>query len=70
MIQDMTMPSTIGSLLKARREELGFSLSQMSEKTKVPLHKLQAIEDDNIAYFKEILCSILFQCLAFEFRGV
>jgi cytoskeletal protein RodZ len=60
MIQDMTMPSTIGSLLKARREELGFSLSQMSEKTKVPLHKLQAIEDDNIAYFKDEITYLKF----------
>lgn len=56
----MTMPTTIGSLLRARREELGFSLSQMSEKTKVPLHKLQAIEDDNIAYFKDEITYLKF----------
>lgn len=56
----MTLPTTIGSLLKARREELGFSLSQLSEKTKVPLHKLQAIEDDNIAYFKDEITYLKF----------
>mgnify|MGYP001810270932 CR=1 FL=1 len=60
MIQDMTMPNTIGTLLRARREELGFSLPQMSEKTKVPLHKLQAIEDDNIAYFKDEITYLKF----------
>jgi hypothetical protein len=56
----MTLPTTIGTLLKTRREELGFSLSQMSEKTKVPLHKLQAIEDDNIAYFKDEITYLKF----------
>ena len=56
----MTMPTTIGTLLKTRREELGFSLSQMSEKTKVPLHKLQAIEDDNIGYFKDEITYLKF----------
>ena len=56
----MTSPNTIGTLLKARREELGFTLAQMSEKTKVPLHKLQAIEDDNIAYFKDEITYLKF----------
>lgn len=56
----MTLPTTIGTLLKARREELGFSLSQMSEKTRVPLHKLQAIEDDNIGYFKDEITYLKF----------
>lgn len=56
----MTITTTIGTLLKARREELGFSLSQMSEKTKVPLHKLQAIEDDNIGYFKDEITYLKF----------
>lgn len=56
----MTPPNTIGTLLKARREELGFTLIQMSEKTKVPLIKLQAIEDDNIAYFKDELTYLKF----------
>ncbi len=41
----------IGKSLKDRREELGFSLKQMSEKTKVPVNKLQAIEDGNLSYF-------------------
>jgi len=42
----------IGKSLKDRREELGFSLKQMSEKTKVPINKLQAIEDGNLSYFE------------------
>ena len=42
----------IGKSLKDRREELGFSLKQMSEKTKVPVNKLQAIEDGNLSYFE------------------
>jgi cytoskeletal protein RodZ len=42
----------IGKSLKERREELGFSLKQMSEKTKVPVNKLQAIEDGNLSYFE------------------
>jgi len=42
----------IGKSLKDRREELGFSLKQMSEKTRVPVNKLQAIEDGNLSYFE------------------
>jgi len=50
----------IGQILKARREELGFSLAKMSERTKVPLSKLQAIEDGNLAYFKHELTYVKF----------
>lgn len=42
----------IGKNLKDRREELGFSLKQMSEKTRVPVNKLQAIEEGNLSYFE------------------
>jgi len=50
----------IGQILKARREELGYSLSKMSERTKVPLAKLNAIEEGNIAYFKDELTYVKF----------
>ena len=50
----------IGQILKSRREELGYSLSLMSEKTKVPLAKLQAIEEGNLAYFKDELTYVKF----------
>jgi len=50
----------IGQILKSRREELGYSLILMSEKTKVPLAKLQAIEEGNLAYFKDELTYVKF----------
>jgi len=42
----------IGNSLKERREELGFSLKQMSEKTRVPVNKLQAIESGDLKFFE------------------
>lgn len=45
----------IGQILKARREELGYTLAAMSVKTKFPQAKLQAIEEGNLAYFKDEL---------------
>jgi len=50
----------IGQILKARREELGYSLPKMSERTKVPLAKLNAIEEGNLAYFKDELTYVKF----------
>ncbi len=50
----------IGQILKARREELGYSLPKMSEKTKVPVAKLQAIEEGNLAYFNQELTYVKF----------
>lgn len=50
----------IGQILKSRREELGYTLTKMSEKTKVPILKLQAIEEGNIAYFKDELTYVKF----------
>ncbi len=50
----------IGQILKTRREELGYTLSKMSERTKVPLAKLQAIEDGNVAYFQNELSYVKF----------
>ena len=42
----------IGNSLKERREELGFSLKQMSDKTRVPINKLQAIENGDLKFFE------------------
>lgn len=42
----------IGNSLKERREELGFTLKQMSEKTRVPINKLQAIENGDLKFFE------------------
>lgn len=50
----------IGKILKARREELGYSLPKMSEKTKVPVAKLKAIEEGNLAYFSQELTYVKF----------
>jgi transcriptional regulator with XRE-family HTH domain len=50
----------IGQILKARREELGYSLPKMSERTKVSLAKLNAIEEGDLAYFKDELTYVKF----------
>lgn len=42
----------IGNSLKERREELGFTLKQMSDKTRVPVNKLQAIENGDLKFFE------------------
>jgi len=42
----------IGNSLRERREELGFSLKQMSDKTRVPVNKLQAIENGDLKFFE------------------
>ena len=45
----------IGELLKAKRLELGYSLQQMQETTKLSIPQLEAIESGNISYFKDDL---------------
>ncbi len=50
----------IGKSLKDRRDELGFSLKQMSEKTRVPINKLKAIEDGDLKYFENDLTYLKF----------
>lgn len=47
----MTCLEQIGALLKERREELNLSLSDMSEKTKLSLVQLEAIEAGDIQFF-------------------
>lgn len=46
---------TIGELLKEKRLELGYSLDDMSEKTKLSKIQLKAIEEGNISFFKDDL---------------
>ena len=50
----------IGQILKARREELGYTLQDMSVKAKISQAKLQAIEEGNLAYFKDELTYVKF----------
>lgn len=51
----MTTLEKIGSILKDQRIQLGFSLEEMSVKTKLSTVQLKAIEDGNISFFKEDL---------------
>lgn len=46
---------SIGEILKEKRLELGFSLDDMSEKTKLSKIQLKAIEEGNISFFKDDL---------------
>lgn len=50
----------IGQLLKTRREELGYSIDAMSQKTRVPAPKLQAIEAGNLKYFEHDMSYVKF----------
>lgn len=45
----------IGSVLKDRRIELGYSLNDMHEKTKLSVPQLEAIERGDISYFRDDL---------------
>ena len=47
----MTCLEQIGAILKERRQELNLSLNDMSEKTKLSLVQLEAIESGNIEFF-------------------
>ncbi len=43
----------VGSRLKEQREEVGFTLEEMSAKTKITVPQLRALEEGNLNYFKE-----------------
>lgn len=43
----------IGQYIKHQREELGFSIEEMSKKTKISLLQLQEIENGNLNFFAE-----------------
>lgn len=55
-----THMKNIGETLKKRREELGYTLRNMSDKTKVPIAKIQAIEDGDLKYFEDDFSYIKF----------
>lgn len=50
----------IGLKLKERREELGFTLRQMSDKTRVPIGKLEAIEAGDLKRLENDLSYVRF----------
>lgn len=50
----------IGEILKKRREELGYTLRNMSEKTKVPIAKLTALEEGDLKYFADDMSYVKF----------
>ena len=43
----------VGSRLKEQREEVGFTLEEMSSKTKITVPQLRALEEGDLNYFKE-----------------
>ena len=43
----------VGSRLKEQREEVGFTLEEMSAKTKITVPQLRALEEGDLNYFKE-----------------
>ena len=45
----------VGQKLKARREELGYTLEEMSTRTKIQPHYLKAIENGDLEFFKDDL---------------
>lgn len=50
----------IGQKLKERREDLGFTLDEIQERTKITTQKLKAIESGNLEYFKHELSYLRF----------
>ena len=45
----------IGATLKKRREELGYTLEEMSNKTRISVAQLKALEDGDLEFFKDDL---------------
>ncbi len=45
----------VGSKLKAQREQLGFSLEEMSRKTKLSIQQIQALEEGDTSFFHDDL---------------
>lgn len=50
----------IGQALHERREELGYSLKDMSDKTRVPIAKLKALEEGDLKYFENDITYVKF----------
>lgn len=55
VVRKVTYLENIGALLKERRQELNYSLEDMSEKTKLSIVQLEAIESGNIQLFEDDL---------------
>ena len=45
----------VGATLKKRREELGYTLEEMSNKTRISVSQLKALEEGDLEYFKDDL---------------
>ena len=54
-VADVGARMTAGRLLAARREDAGLHLAALAATLKVPLHKLQALEDDRYDTFDDIV---------------
>lgn len=50
----------IGSLLKQKRLEMGFTIEEISEKTRLTIKHIKAIEEGDISYFKDDLSYLRF----------
>ncbi len=66
----------LGLKLKNRREELGYTLEEMSTKTKIQGHYLKAIENGDLEFFKDDFSYLRYfvrfycQALNFDFESV
>ena len=45
----------IGATLRKRREELGYTLEEMSNKTRISVAQLNALEEGDLEFFKDDL---------------
>lgn len=48
--EDTLPPQTLGSLLRGIRERQGISQLAFSQRTRIPLHRIKALEEDSIEY--------------------
>lgn len=66
----------VGEKLRKRREELGYTLDEMSIRTKIQPHTLKAIEEGNMAFFEDDLSYLRYylrfycQALQIDFEEV
>ncbi len=50
----------LGQIIKQRREEFGYTLKAISDKTRVPVAKLEAIENGDLKYFENDMSYVKF----------
>lgn len=66
----------VGLKLKNRREELGYTIDEMSIKTKIQPHYLKALEDGDLGFFKDDISYLRYflrfycQALVFDFDEI